>query len=259
MLAAAVDADLISCVIQAIVALELGLHRGLAFGRAIDSGIFGLVGADGATHAGTFDIGFLGALPGMVLMAAADEVELQRMVATAHAIDDRPSAFRYPRGEGIGLQMLDDPQPLEIGKGRIVKQGSAVAILSYGARMQECLRAADMLDKQGLATTVADARFAKPLDEALIAQLAKNHEVLITIEEGARGGFGAFVLHSLAEHGLLDKGLRIRTLTLPDVFQDHDTPEKMYEFAGLDARSIAASAIKALGRGDERALKLIVG
>ncbi len=219
----------------------------------------GLVGADGATHAGTFDIGFLGALPGMVLMAAADEVELQRMVATAHAIDDRPSAFRYPRGEGIGLQMLDDPQPLEIGKGRIVKQGTAVAILSYGARMQECLRAADMLDKQGLSTTVADARFAKPLDEALIAQLAKNHEVLITIEEGARGGFGAFVLHSLAEHGLLDKGLRIRTLTLPDVFQDHDTPEKMYEFAGLDARSIAASAIKALGRGDERALKLIVG
>jgi 1-deoxy-D-xylulose-5-phosphate synthase len=219
----------------------------------------GLVGADGATHAGTFDIGFLGALPGMVLMAAADEVELQRMVATAHAIDDRPSAFRYPRGEGIGLQMLDDPQPLEIGKGRIVKQGTTVAILSYGARMQECLRAADMLDKQGLSTTVADARFAKPLDEALIAQLAKNHEVLITIEEGARGGFGAFVLHSLAEHGLLDKGLRIRTLTLPDVFQDHDTPEKMYEFAGLDARSIAASAIKALGRGDERALKLIVG
>ena len=219
----------------------------------------GLVGADGATHAGTFDIGFLGALPGMVLMAAADEVELQRMVATAHAIDDRPSAFRYPRGEGIGLQMLDDPQPLEIGKGRIVKQGTAVAILSYGARMQECLRAADMLDKQGLSTTVADARFAKPLDEALIAQLAKNHEVLITIEEGARGGFGAFVLHSLAERGLLDNGLRIRTLTLPDVFQDHDSPEKMYEFAGLDARSIAASAIKALGRGDERALKLIVG
>jgi 1-deoxy-D-xylulose-5-phosphate synthase len=219
----------------------------------------GLVGADGATHAGTFDIGFLGALPGMVLMAAADEVELQRMVATAHAIDDRPSAFRYPRGEGVGLQMLDDPQPLEIGKGRIVKQGTAVAILSYGARMQECLRAADMLDKQGLSTTVADARFAKPLDEALIAQLAKNHEMLITIEEGARGGFGAFVLHSLAERGLLDKGLRIRTLTLPDVFQDHDTPEKMYEFAGLDARSIAASAIKALGRGDERALKLIVG
>ncbi len=219
----------------------------------------GLVGADGATHAGSFDIGFLGALPGMVLMAAADETELQRMVATAHAIDDAPSAFRYPRGEGVGLPLLKDPQPLEIGKGRIVKQGTAVAILSYGTRLQECLAAADMLEKQGLSTTVADARFAKPLDEALLAQLARHHEVLITIEEGARGGFGAFVLHSLAERGLLDHGLRIRTLTLPDIFQDHDSPEKMYMQAGLDARSIAAQAIKALGRGDERALKLIVG
>jgi 1-deoxy-D-xylulose-5-phosphate synthase len=219
----------------------------------------GLVGADGPTHAGSFDVGYLGQLPGFVLMAAADEVELQRMVATAHAIDDRPSAFRYPRGEGIGLELLTDPQPLEIGRGRIVKQGAAVAILSYGTRLQECIRAADMLAAQGLSATVADARFAKPLDEALIAQLARNHEVLITIEEGAKGGFGAFVLHSLAERGLLDKGLKIRTLTLPDIFQDHDSPEKMYEQAGLDARSIAASAIKALGRGDERALKLIVG
>ncbi len=219
----------------------------------------GLVGADGATHAGTFDIGFLGALPGFVLMAAADETELQRMVATAHVIDDRPSAFRYPRGEGVGLPLLADPQPLEIGKGRIIKEGTSIAILSYGTRLAECLVAADMLEKQGLSTTVADARFAKPLDEALLAQLAKNHEVLITIEEGAVGGFGAFVLHSLAGRGLLDAGLRIRTLTLPDIFQDHDTPEKMYELAGLDARSIAASAIKALGRGDERALKLIVG
>ncbi|MEQ1608356.1 MAG: 1-deoxy-D-xylulose-5-phosphate synthase [Hyphomonadaceae bacterium] len=219
----------------------------------------GLVGADGPTHAGSFDVGYLGALPGFVLMAAADETELQRMVATAHVIDDRPSAFRYPRGEGVGLRLLDDPQPLEIGRGRIVKQGSAVAILSYGTRLAECLVAADMLEKQGLSTTVADARFAKPLDEALIAQLAKHHEVLITIEEGSVGGFGAFVLHALAGRGLLDNGLRIRTLTLPDIFQDHDTPEKMYEQAGLDARSIAASAIKALGRGDERALKLIVG
>jgi 1-deoxy-D-xylulose-5-phosphate synthase len=219
----------------------------------------GLVGADGPTHAGSFDIGYLGALPGFVLMAAADETELQRMVATAHAIDDRPSAFRYPRGEGVGLPLLGEPAPLEIGKGRIVKQGSAVAILSYGTRLQEAIRAADMLGAQGLSTTVADARFAKPLDEALIAQLARHHEVLITIEEGAKGGFGSFVLHSLAERGLLDKGLRVRTLTLPDVFQDHDTPEKMYEFAGLDARSIAATAIKALGRGDERALKLIAG
>jgi 1-deoxy-D-xylulose-5-phosphate synthase len=204
-------------------------------------------------------VGFLGALPGFVLMAAADETELQRMVATAHVIDDRPSAFRYPRGEGIGLKMLDDPQPLEIGKGRIVKQGSTVAILSYGTRLKECLQAAEMLDKQGLSTTVADARFAKPLDEALIADLAKNHEVLITIEEGARGGFGAFVLHSLAERGLFDRGLRVRTLTLPDIFQDQDSPEKMYEQAGLDARSIAATVIKAIGRGDERALKLIAG
>jgi 1-deoxy-D-xylulose-5-phosphate synthase len=219
----------------------------------------GLVGADGATHAGSFDIGFLGALPGMVLMAAADETELQRMVATAHAIDNAPSAFRYPRGEGVGLPLLKDPQPLEIGKGRIVKQGTAVAILSYGTRLQECLVAADMLEKQGLSTTVADARFAKPLDEGLLAQLARHHEVLITIEEGARGGFGAFVLHSLAERGLLDNGLRIRTLTLPDIFQDHDSPDKMYMQAGLDARSIAAQAIKALGRGDERALKLIAG
>jgi 1-deoxy-D-xylulose-5-phosphate synthase len=219
----------------------------------------GLVGADGATHAGSFDIGFLGALPGFVLMAAADETELQRMVATAHIIDDAPSAFRYPRGEGIGLEMLKDPQPLEIGKGRIIKQGTSIAILSYGARLQESLRAADMLEKQGLSTTVADARFAKPLDEALLAQLARHHEVLITIEEGARGGFGAFVLHSLAERGLLDHGLRIRTLTLPDIFQDHDNPEKMYIQAGLDAHSIATAAIKALGRGDEQALKLIAG
>jgi 1-deoxy-D-xylulose-5-phosphate synthase len=217
------------------------------------------VGADGPTHAGSFDIGYLGQLPGFVLMAAADETELQRMVATAHVIDDRPSAFRYPRGEGVGLPLLAEPEPLEIGKGRIVKQGSAVAILSYGTRLQEAIRAADMLGAQGLSTTVADARFAKPLDEALIAQLARHHEVLITIEEGAKGGFGSFVLHSLAERGLLDKGLRVRTLTLPDVFQDQDTPEKMYEFAGLDARSIAATAIKALGRGDERALKLIAG
>jgi 1-deoxy-D-xylulose-5-phosphate synthase len=219
----------------------------------------GLVGADGATHAGSFDIGFLGALPGFVLMAAADETELQRMVATAHIIDDAPSAFRYPRGEGIGLDMLKDPQPLEIGKGRIIRQGTSIAILSYGARLQEALRAADMLEKQGLSTTVADARFAKPLDEALLAQLARHHEVLITIEEGARGGFGAFVLHSLAERGLLDHGLRIRTLTLPDIFQDHDNPEKMYIQAGLDAHSIATAAIKALGRGDEQALKLIAG
>jgi 1-deoxy-D-xylulose-5-phosphate synthase len=219
----------------------------------------GLVGADGATHAGSFDIAYLACLPEMVVMAAADEAELMHMVATSAAIDDRPSAFRYPRGEGIGLEMLKDPQPLEIGKGRIIKQGTSIAILSYGARLQEALRAADMLEKQGLSATVADARFAKPLDEELLTQLARHHEVLITIEEGARGGFGAFVLHSLAERGLLDHGLRIRTLTLPDIFQDHDNPEKMYIQAGLDAHSIATAAIKALGRGDEQALKLIAG
>jgi 1-deoxy-D-xylulose-5-phosphate synthase len=219
----------------------------------------GLVGADGPTHAGSFDIGFLGALPGFVLMAAADETELQRMVATAHVIDDAPSAFRYPRGEGRGLALLDAPEPLEIGRGRIIREGSAVAILSYGARLAEALAAADMLAAQGLSATVADARFAKPLDLDLIRRLVDGHEVLLTVEEGARGGFGAFVLHALAENGLLDHGLKIRTLTLPDVFQDQDKPERMYEQAGLDARSIAAVAIKALGRGDEAALRLAAG
>jgi 1-deoxy-D-xylulose-5-phosphate synthase len=218
----------------------------------------GLVGADGPTHAGSFDIGYLGALPGFILMAAADETELQRMVATAHIIDDRPSAFRYPRGEGLGLPLLIDAQPLEIGKGRVVREGASIAILSYGARLQEALSAADMLAAQGLSTTVADARFAKPLDTELVSDLARNHEVLLTIEEGAMGGFGAFVLQHLAAHGLLDSGLRIRTLHLPDRFQDQDRPERMYEDAGLDARSIAASAIKALGRGDEAALRRII-
>ena len=218
----------------------------------------GLVGADGPTHAGSFDIGYLGALPGFILMAAADETELQRMVATAHIIDDRPSAFRYPRGEGLGLPLLIDAQPLEIGKGRVVREGASIAILSYGARLQEALSAADMLAAQGLSTTVADARFAKPLDTELVSDLARNHEVLLTIEEGAMGGFGAFVLQHLAAHGLLDSGLRIRTLHLPDRFQDQDRPERMYEDAGLDARSIAASAIKALGRGDEEALRRII-
>ncbi|MBI1339206.1 1-deoxy-D-xylulose-5-phosphate synthase [bacterium] len=229
--------------------------QGLPVRFALDRA--GLVGADGPTHAGSFDIGFLGQLPGFVLMAAADEVELQLMVATAHAIDDRPSAFRYPRGEGLGLTRLDDPRPLEIGKGRIVREGSTIAILSYGARLQEALAAADMLGAQGLSATVADARFAKPLDAELIARLVRDHEVLLTVEEGARGGFGAFVLHHLAENGLLDRGLRVRTMTLPDLFQDQDKPEIMYAEAGLDARAIAACAIGALGRGDVRALKLV--
>ncbi|MGB3627107.1 MAG: 1-deoxy-D-xylulose-5-phosphate synthase [Henriciella sp.] len=210
----------------------------------------GLVGADGPTHAGSFDIGYLGALPGMICMAASDEAELTRMVRTAIEIDDRPSAFRYPRGNGVGLELPADPQALEIGKGRIVKEGTSIAILSYGGRLQEALKASDMLAAQGLSCTVADARFAKPLDEDLITRLAKAHEVLITVEEGAAGGFGAFVLHYLADSGALDTGLKIRTMHLPDIFQDQDKPDAMYVTAGLDAKSIAARAIEALGRGD---------
>jgi 1-deoxy-D-xylulose-5-phosphate synthase len=209
----------------------------------------GLVGADGATHAGSFDIGYLGALPGMVLMAAADEVELSRMVATSAAIDDRPSAFRYPRGDGWGLEIPDPAQPLEIGRGRIVREGTAVAILSLGTRLQESLLAAERLAARGLSATVADARFAKPLDEELILRLAREHEALITVEEGAMGGFGAFVLQLLAERGALDRGLKVRTLTLPDVFQDQDKPEAMYAQAGLDADGIVAAATGALGVG----------
>ena len=207
----------------------------------------GLVGADGATHAGSFDIGFMGALPGMILMAAADEAELAHMVATALAIDDRPSAFRYPRGEGWGVAIPDLAEPLEIGRGRVVREGSTVAILSFGTRLAESLKAADLLAARGFSTTVADARFAKPLDVDLILRLAREHEALITVEEGAMGGFGAFVLQALAEHGALDRGLKIRTLTLPDIFQDHDKPEAMYAQAGLDAEGIARSALSALG------------
>ena len=213
----------------------------------------GLVGADGQTHAGTFDVGFMGALPGMVLMAASDEAELARMTATAAAIDDGPSAFRYPRGEGVGVEIPEILHPLEIGKGRIVREGGAVAILSFGTRMTESLLAADRLAAMGLPTTVADARFAKPLDHDLIRQLAHHHEVLVTIEEGAMGGFGAFVLHFLAGDGLLDRGLKVRTLTLPDVFQEHDKPELQYALAGLDADGIVATVLAALGREAEAA------
>ena len=208
----------------------------------------GLVGADGQTHAGSFDIGFMGALPGMVLMAAADEAELALMTATAAAIDDRPSAFRYPRGEGSGVEIPQVLTPLEIGKGRIVREGGTVAILSFGTRLTECLMAAEQLAALGLPTTVADARFAKPLDHDLIRQLARHHEVLITIEEGAVGGFGAFVLHFLASDGLLDRGLKVRTLTLPDLFQEHDKPELQYRLAGLDAEGIVQTVLQALGR-----------
>jgi 1-deoxy-D-xylulose-5-phosphate synthase len=208
----------------------------------------GLVGADGPTHAGSFDVAYLGCLPGFVVMAAADEAELVHMVATAAAIDDRPSAFRYPRGDGVGVDMPEAGVPLEIGRGRILREGSAVALLSFGTRLQEALKAADQLAGYGLSATVADARFAKPLDEDLVRQLCRHHEVVVTLEEGSVGGFGAYVLHFLARDGLLDDGLKIRTLTLPDQFIDQDKPERMYEQAGLDTRSIVDTVFKALGR-----------
>ncbi len=207
----------------------------------------GLVGADGPTHAGSFDVTYLATLPGFVVMAAADEAELMHMVATAAAIDDRPSAFRYPRGEGIGIEMPERGIPLEIGKGRVMREGSSVAILSFGTRLQESLLAADMLAARGFSTTVADARFAKPLDHDLIRRLAKEHEVLLTIEEGAIGGFGAHVLHFLAEDGRLDKGLKVRTMVLPDIFIDQDKPEVMYAVAGLNAQQIVEKALGAMG------------
>jgi 1-deoxy-D-xylulose-5-phosphate synthase len=213
----------------------------------------GLVGADGPTHAGSFDVAYLGCLPGFVLMAPADEAELVHMVSTAVAIDDRPSALRYPRGEGRGVPLPQEGQPLEIGKGRIVREGTKVALFSYGARLGECLKAADELAAHGLSTTVADARFAKPLDVDLLLRLAREHEVLLTIEEGAIGGFAAFVMQALAEHGALDRGLKIRSMVLPDIFIDQDSPNAMYAKAGLDSKGIVVKAFEALGqnlRGD---------
>ena len=210
----------------------------------------GLVGADGATHAGSFDIAYLGCLPNMVLMAAADEVELMHMVATSAAIDDRPSAFRYPRGEGFGLELPKRGSVLDLGKGRVLREGTAIAILSYGARLQECLKAADELASHGLSCTVADARFAKPLDTALVERLAREHEVLITIEEGSMLGFSGIVMHHLATHGLLDRGLKLRPMCLPDVFIDHDAPRKQYDQAGLNAPQIVATALAALGKAE---------
>ena len=207
----------------------------------------GLVGADGPTHAGSFDITYLGCLPGFVIMAAADEAELAHMVATAAAIDDRPSAVRYPRGEGVGVVMPEAGVPLEIGKGRIVRHGDTVALLSLGARLSECSKAAAELAKFGLSTTVADARFAKPLDVDLILKLADEHEILITVEEGSIGGFGSYVLQTLAEHGRLDSGLKVRSMVLPDVFLDHDSPAAMYAKAGLDAEGIVAKVFDVLG------------
>jgi len=207
----------------------------------------GLVGADGATHAGAFDVAYLSCLPDFVIMAAADEAELVHMVATAAAIDDRPSALRYPRGEGTGVTLPARGEVLEIGRGRVLREGGTVAILNFGARLSEAVKAADDLSVRGLSATVADARFAKPLDEALVRRLAEQHEVLITIEEGAFGGFAAQVLRVLAENDLQD-GIKIRTLTMPDRFQDHDRPEAQYEAAGLTAPGIVETALAALGR-----------
>ncbi len=207
----------------------------------------GLVGADGATHAGSFDLAYLCCLPGFVIMAPSDEVELKNMVATAVSIDDRPSALRYPRGEGIGLQLPTEGTPLTIGKGRILREGSAVAILSLGTRLQESLKAAEKLGAMGLPTTVADARFAKPLDHDLIRQLARHHEVLITVEEGSSGGFGSHVLEFLARDGLLDHGLKVRPLTLPDIFMDHGKLEALNEEAGINASGIVKAVRTALG------------
>ncbi|WP_435232428.1 transketolase C-terminal domain-containing protein, partial [Methylobacterium sp. sgz302542] len=220
----------------------------------------GLVGADGATHAGAFDLAYLCCLPNMTVMAASDEAELVHMVATLHAHDGGPSALRYPRGEGVGVDLPEKGEVLEIGKGRIVRRagetkgGARVALLSLGTRLAEALKAADRLEEAGVAVTVADARFAKPLDEALILDLAATHDVLVTLEEGSVGGFGAMVLHLLAEKGALDAGrVRVRTMTLPDRYQDHDTPDKMYADAKLDADGIVDMVQKTIpekkGRG----------
>ncbi len=207
----------------------------------------GLVGADGPTHAGSFDLAYLGCLPNMMIMAAADESELVHMVATQVAYDDGPSALRYPRGEGVGMEMPSIGVPLEIGKGRVVREGKQIAILSLGTRLADAVKAADTLAGMGLSATVADARFAKPLDRDLIRRLAQRHEVLITIEEGSIGGFGSFVMQFLAEEGLLDGGLKMRAMVLPDTFIDHDKPEKMYAQAGLDAKGIVGKVQEVLG------------
>ncbi len=230
---------------------DVAIQR-LAVRFAIDRA--GLVGADGPTHAGAYDVAYLACLPGFVVMAAADEAELVHMVATAAAIDDRPSAFRYPRGEGTGVA-LPEGKPLEIGRGRIVREGNKVALLSFGARLSECLKAADELAAHGLTTTVADARFAKPLDQDLVFRLAREHEVLVTIEEGSVGGFASHVLETLARAGALDHGLKVRPLVLPDVFLEQDSVAAMYARAGLDARSIAETALTALGRDARGAVR----
>ena len=199
----------------------------------------GLVGADGPTHAGSFDITYLSTLPNFVVMAASDESELVKMINTSVNINDRPSAFRYPRGNGIGIELPSINETLEIGKGRVIKEGKRVALINFGTRLNECKKASDILSKKGINCTIIDARFAKPLDERLIIEVASNHELLITIEEGSIGGFGSHVLQFLSDRGIFDKGLKFRSMILPDLFIDQDTPEKMYEVAGLDYRSIA--------------------
>ena len=207
----------------------------------------GLVGADGATHAGSFDITYLACLPNFIVMAASDEAELMHMVATAAEIDDYPSAFRYPRGEGLGIEMPEIGKPLDIGKGRILREGTSIAILNLGGRLREVMEAADELASLGWSTTIADARFAKPIDESLILSLAREHEVLIAIEEGSIGGFASHVMQFLANKGLFDKGLKFRAMTLPDIFIDHDKPEKQYEIAGLKRSDIVSVALEAVG------------
>jgi 1-deoxy-D-xylulose-5-phosphate synthase len=207
----------------------------------------GPVGNDGATHSGTFDLAYLGCLPGMVLMAPSDEAELVHAVATAVAIDDRPSAFRYPRGEGTGVALPSRGEILELGKGRIIREGHSIAILSLGPRLGDALKAADELTARGFPTTVADARFAKPIDTALIEQLARNHEVLITIEEGSIGGFASQVMHHLAWKGLMDHGLKVRPMVMPDKFIDHDSQAKQLIEAGLSVRDIVEAGLRAFG------------
>jgi 1-deoxy-D-xylulose-5-phosphate synthase len=205
------------------------------------------VGADGATHAGSFDVAYLANLPGFVVMAAADEAELVRMVATAAAHDDGPIAFRFPRGEGVGVEMPENPELLEIGKGRMIREGSRVAILSFGTRLQEAAKACEALEAKGITPTLADARFAKPLDRDLILKLAATHEALITVEEGAVGGFGSHVAQLLADEGVFDHGLKFRSMVLPDIFIDQASPKAMYDVAGMNAEHIEAKVLEALG------------
>ena len=198
----------------------------------------GLVGADGPTHAGSFDITYLSTLPNFVVMAASDEAELVKMINTSVEINDRPSAFRYPRGNGIGVELPSIKEKLLIGKARIIKEGKKVALLNFGTRLEECKKASKQLSLKGIDCTIIDARFAKPLDEKLIMEVATNHEVLITLEEGSVGGFGSHVMQLLSERGVFDTGLKFRSMILPDIFIDQDTPSKMYEVAGLDNLSI---------------------